>query len=158
MSVFSRILPQPLMSLLILGLWLILAPAPGLGQALISLVLAVSLPWATRGFWPDRPRLSHPVVALRLLGVVLSDIVTANLLVARQVLGPAEALRPGFLEVPLDLGDPFLAGRREKDEREPPLLAVEAAHFLEADKVEKGDRCIRVGDADHAVQIFDHAG
>lgn len=109
MSLVHRILPQPLLSLLILGLWLILASEPSAGQIVLGAVLAVLLPWATRGFWPDRPRLADPLAGLRLLGIVLADIVTANLLVARQVLGPPEALRPGFLEVPLDLRDPFLA-------------------------------------------------
>ena len=40
---------------------------------------------------------------------MLADIVTANLEVARQVVGPVERLRPGFLEVPLDVADPFVA-------------------------------------------------
>ncbi|WP_372619133.1 Na+/H+ antiporter subunit E [Falsiroseomonas sp.] len=109
MSLLYRILPQPVLSLLILGLWLILAPTPSFGQVLLGSVLAVLLPWATRGFWPDQPQLTQPIAALRLAGVVLADIVMANVLVARQVLGPPEALRPGFLDVPLDLDDPFVA-------------------------------------------------
>ena len=75
----------------------------------LGAALAVLLPWMTRGFWPDRPRLADPVAALRLVVVVLGDIVTANLLVARQVLGPPSALRPDFLDVPLDIADPFVA-------------------------------------------------
>lgn len=109
MTVLYRILPQPAMSLLILGLWLVLAPAPSTGQVLIGLLLAVGLPWATRGFWPDRPRIADAGAALRLFGVVLFDIVVANLVVARQILGPVGRLRPGFLEVPLELPDPFVA-------------------------------------------------
>ncbi|MCB4823354.1 Na+/H+ antiporter subunit E [Roseicella aerolata] len=109
MSGFYRVLPQPVMSLLILGLWLILAPAPTLGQVLIGLILAIALPWATRGFWPDRPRLTNIGAALRLLAVFLADVIMANLVVARQILGPVGRLRPAFLEVPLDLRDPFVA-------------------------------------------------
>jgi multicomponent K+:H+ antiporter subunit E len=105
----TRVLPRPGLSVLILGVWLILAPAPTTGQVLIGLALAVALPMATRGFWPGDVRLRRPVAALRLMGVVLADIVTANLLVARQVLGPPEELRPGFLEVPLAIADPFVA-------------------------------------------------
>jgi multicomponent K+:H+ antiporter subunit E len=140
----SRILPQPVMSLLILGVWLVLAPAPTLGQFLIGLSLALALPWLTRGFWPEQPRLHRPLVALRFLGVVLADIVTANLLVARQVLGPTEALRPGFLEVPLDIADPFVAtmlgsivsltpGTVSVDvDRERGVLIVHALHLPDA--------------------------
>ena len=105
----SGVLPRPGLSLLILGLWLVLAPGPSLGQVLIGLALAIALPLATRGFWPGRVRVRRPVAAMRLLGVVVADIVTANMLVARQVLGPPEALRPGFLDVPLDIADPFVA-------------------------------------------------
>jgi multicomponent K+:H+ antiporter subunit E len=105
----SRLFPLPVVSLLVLGLWLILAPAPTLGQVLIGAALALLLPRATRGFWPDRSAVRDPLAALRLIGVVLLDIVTANILVARQVLGPPEALKPGFFEVPLDLPDPFVA-------------------------------------------------
>ncbi|MBY0334561.1 MAG: Na+/H+ antiporter subunit E [Acetobacteraceae bacterium] len=105
----SHVLPRPGLSLLILGLWLVLAPAPTTGQVLIGLALAVALPVLTRGFWPGRVRVRRPLAALRLLGVVLADIVTANLLVARQVLGPPERLRPGFFAVPLEIHDPFVA-------------------------------------------------
>ena len=104
-----RVLPRPGLSLLILGLWLILAPAPTRGQVLIGLGMAVALPLVTRRFWPADVRLRRPGAALRLLGIVLGDIVTANLLVARQVLGPPGALRPGFFEVPLEDDEPFVA-------------------------------------------------
>lgn len=105
----SHGLPRPGLSALILGLWLVLAPAPTIGQVLIGLVLAIALPLATRGFWPGEVRVRRPFTALRLFGVVIVDIVTANLLVARQVLGPSEVLRPAFLDVPLDIADPFVS-------------------------------------------------
>jgi len=104
-----HVLPQPMLSLLILGLWLVLVPSPGVGSLLIGLGLALGLPWATRSFWPDRPRLVNVGAALRLLGVVLADIIVANIEVGRQVIGPPDRLRPDFLEVPLDIADPFIA-------------------------------------------------
>lgn len=109
MNLLGSLLPRPVTSLLILLLWLILAPAPTRGQVLLGLALGILLPLLTRGFWPDGQRLASPAQALRLIGVVLADIVAANFLVARQVLGPVEDLRPAFFEVPLDLRDPFLA-------------------------------------------------
>jgi multicomponent K+:H+ antiporter subunit E len=104
-----HVLPQPVLSLLILGLWLVLAPSPGVGHLLIAIALALGLPWLTRSFWPDPPRLADAEAALRLIGIVVSDIVVANIEVARQVIGPPERLRPGFLEVPLDIEDPLVA-------------------------------------------------
>jgi multicomponent K+:H+ antiporter subunit E len=139
----TRLLPRPGLSVLILGLWLVLAPAPTSGQVLIGLALAIALPLATRGFWPGAVRLRRPLAALRLLGIVLADIVTANLLVARQVLGPPEELRPAFLDVPLDIADPFVAtllgsivsltpGTVSVDiDRERQVLQVHALHLEE---------------------------
>jgi len=53
--------------------------------------------------------LRKPLMAFRFFLRVLGDIVAANLVVARQVLGPLDRIRPGFVEVPLDLEDPFVA-------------------------------------------------
>ena len=105
----SRLLPQPVTSLLIALLWLLLTPAPGGGSVIIALALALAIPLWTRRFWPDPPRLRRPGTALALFLRVLADIVAANLTVARQVLGPPARLRPAFFQVPLALTDPFVA-------------------------------------------------
>lgn len=105
----ARLLPFPLLSLIIFILWLGLAPAPTPGQALLGGIIAIAMPHLTRSFWPNPPRIRKPLAGLRLVGVVLFDIVTANVEVARQVVGPIRALRPGFLAVPLDIDDPFIA-------------------------------------------------
>jgi len=109
MTLLRRALPQPVMSLLIFGLWLALAPAPGPGQLLLAALLGLGLPWLTRRFWPDPPRVAEIGTGLRLIGRVLRDILIANLEVARRVVGPIRSLRPAFLEVPLDIADPFVA-------------------------------------------------
>lgn len=105
----SRVLPQPLVSLAILALWIAIAPAPGLGQIVLGGMVALAIPWFTHPFWPDPPRLVRPVVAVRLFLTVLWDIVVANVQVARLVLGPADRLHPVFIEVPLEIEDPFVA-------------------------------------------------
>ena len=46
-----------------------------------------------------------------------------------------------------------LAGGRKKDEREAPGLIIEAPHFLQPDQLEKSHSRIRVGYADHSVEI-----
>lgn len=103
-----KVLPQPVTSLLIFGLWLALSGL-GVGSLLMAALLAVLLPLLTRHFWPEPPRVRNFGAALRLVGRVLIDIVTANLTVARQVLGPVAKLRPAFFEVPVDVKDPFVA-------------------------------------------------
>lgn len=104
-----RLLPQPVTSALIFGLWLALANSLAPGTLLMGGCLALLLPLATRRFWPYAPRVRRPLVALRLLGRVLGDILRANLTVARQVLGPVDKLRPAFFEVPVAIEDPFVA-------------------------------------------------
>lgn len=105
----SRLLPQPVTSLLIFGLWLALSGSLSFGSVLMALVLALLLPLATRRFWPEPPRVRSYGAAVRLVGRVLVDIVSANLTVARQVLGPINNLRPAFFDIPLALDDPFVA-------------------------------------------------
>jgi len=105
----SRVLPQPLVSLAILALWLALAPEPDAGQIVLGAAVAVAIPWFTHPFWPDRPRLVRPGAAARLFLRVLWDIAVANVQVARLVLGPASRLHPVFIELPLEIEDPFVA-------------------------------------------------
>lgn len=105
----SRVLPQPVVSLLILALWMALAPALTIGQFLLGFVLAIAIPWFTHRLWPNYPRLRRPFLAVRLFVRVLADIVIANIEVARLVLGPLDRLNPHLIELPLDIDDPFIA-------------------------------------------------
>lgn len=105
----SRLFPLPFTSLAILGLWLILASTYSMGSLVMGATVAILVPLWTVRFWPDRPILRKPLKSLGLFFLVCRDIVAANLVVARQVLGPLDRIRPGFVEVPLDLADPFVA-------------------------------------------------
>ena len=105
----NRVLPQPVVSLLILALWMALAPAMTVGQFLLGGVLALAIPHFTQGLWPDRPRLRRPLLAIRLFLRVIADIIVANIEVARLVLGPLDRLNPHLIELPLDIDDPFVA-------------------------------------------------
>lgn len=104
-----KILPQPVTSLLVFGLWLALSGSLGLGTLLLAAFLALVLPLMTQRFWPAPPRVRSYGAVLRLVGRVLVDILTANVTVARQVLGPIGNLRPAFFEVPVAVDDPFVA-------------------------------------------------
>ena len=50
---------------------------------------------------------SRPLLLLAFAGRVLKDIIVANFAVARVVLGPADAIRPVFVRVPLDIRGDF---------------------------------------------------
>lgn len=105
----KRIFPRPALSVAIFLLWAALANAASLGAILLGALLALALPLVTRPFWPEAPRLARPRVVWRLAARVAVDIILANVAVARRVVGPLGRLRPAFVEVPLDLRDPFVA-------------------------------------------------
>lgn len=100
------LLPHPLLSLVMLVVWLTLnntvAPAHVLLGAFLAWVLPLAGLHLADGTWPH---LRSPWVAFKLALRVLLDIVTSNVEVMRRVLGPESAIRPGFVRVPLDLTD-----------------------------------------------------
>jgi multicomponent K+:H+ antiporter subunit E len=49
----------------------------------------------------------RPAVVARLAAVVTRDVIVSNIEVARRILGPEAALRPGFVAVPLAIADPY---------------------------------------------------
>lgn len=100
-------LPQPLFSLCLWLVWLLLGNTLAVGQVLLGALLAMVLPLISVRFWPDRPRLRRPLQLLRYLLVLLWDIIVANLVVARLILGPTRNLRPAFICLPLDLCSDF---------------------------------------------------
>lgn len=102
-----RWLPHPASSAALLAIWLMFNNTIAPAHILLGAFLGIAIPWLTRAFWPEELRLSHPMAALRLTFVVLYDIVIANVTVARLILGPVSALRPAFVEVPLQLQSPY---------------------------------------------------
>lgn len=102
----KRWLHFPLLSLCLWLIWMALTSFSW-GQALLGLVLAVLLPLATRSFWTEVPRVRSLRKLLVFTARVLWDIVVANVEVAILILGPARRLRPGFIELPIELNDEF---------------------------------------------------
>lgn len=100
---YSLMLPQPRLTLVLVLVWLLLNNSMGPGQILLGLLLGWLIPLFTRRFWPETLQLHAPLTLLRFVGVVLWDILVANLTVARLILGQPGQLRPAFFEVPLDL-------------------------------------------------------
>ena len=92
----NRWLPQPLFSLCLWLIWLLLNNSGAPGQALLGALLAVAVPLFTVRFWPNRPRLQRPWRLASYLAVLLWDITLANLVVARLILGPIRQASPGI--------------------------------------------------------------
>lgn len=102
------LLPHPLLSLSIVGIWLLLWDAFSVGLLLIGTILAVAIPIFARRFWPDAPGVRNPWMLTVYIVVFSWDVIVANLNVARLILSPNDSLRPTFLEIPLDIDHPFL--------------------------------------------------
>ena len=103
----NRWLPQPLLSLSLVGLWLLLNNSAAMGQIVLGALIALALPLFTVRFRPRQLCIRHPLKLMRYLLVLLCDITTANLLVARLIIGSPSRLRPAFIHLPVDLDNEF---------------------------------------------------
>jgi multicomponent K+:H+ antiporter subunit E len=102
----KRILPAPLLSLALLGLWLVLNRSFSAGQLVLGGVLAIAIPLLTAGLRPLPVRIRAPGAALRLALTVMADTVQSNIAVARLLLAPSRRRHPsGFVQIPLELRD-----------------------------------------------------
>lgn len=101
----TRWLPSPVLSLAVLLLWLLLVADASPGQWLLGGVLGLLLPLAGGILQPQRARFGRLWPVAVLARRVAWDIVLSSIEVARRILGPEAAIRPGFVWVPLDLRD-----------------------------------------------------
>ena len=99
----KRLFPHPLLSLLLVLVWMLLANQLNFGHMLLGALLGWAIPLYTARFWPESVTVKRPLKLLRFLAVVLYDILVANVTVARLVLGPTANIRPAFIEMPLEL-------------------------------------------------------
>ncbi|HES76977.1 MAG TPA: Na+/H+ antiporter subunit E [bacterium] len=98
----KRLLPHPWLTASLLLIWLLLNNSFSLGHIVLGAILAVFIPWLTQSFFPEHISIRKPRVLLRFLGIVLWDILIANVIVAKRILGSPDRLQPGFMIVPLD--------------------------------------------------------
>jgi multicomponent K+:H+ antiporter subunit E len=109
----SRLLPHPLLTPILVLIWLLLVNSLTPGHILLGLLLGWAIPAFTLRFWPETVRIRRPLALLRFMGVVLYDILVANFNVASLILRGPSQLEPKFVEVPLrlrsDLGISLLA-------------------------------------------------
>lgn len=103
MTIVNHLLPHPILSTVLLILWLLLTNSLSFGQFFLGLLLGGTIPLLTKCFWPERVIIHKPFRLLRYIAILLFDIVTANFIVAKLVLGNPDRLKPVFVELPLDL-------------------------------------------------------
>ncbi|MCO7232496.1 MULTISPECIES: Na+/H+ antiporter subunit E [unclassified Cobetia] len=103
----SRLLPTPMLSVLLLIVWLMLQNSVAPGQILLGAVLAIAIPILTYRFWEPQPDLQKPWRLISYFLRVIMDIIIANLQVSYLILNPRAKFRPAFVRYPLELEEKF---------------------------------------------------
>jgi multicomponent K+:H+ antiporter subunit E len=99
----TRLLPHPILSPTLTGLWLLLVNSITPGQIVLGLLLGWMIPLLTLRFWPEVVTIRKPSTLLWYVGLLLWDIIVANFTVARLILGDVDRLKPVFIQLPLSL-------------------------------------------------------
>lgn len=103
----SRLIPHPLLSITLTLVWLGLVNKVTPGNLLLGVIFGVVVPMITAPYWPDRPTLRRPMVAIRYIFVALWDIVVANVQVALMIaFKPRADFKSRWITVPLELTSP----------------------------------------------------
>jgi len=103
----KKILPHPILSLVLWLVWLLLNNTVAPGHILLGAILAFFIPLLTSGFWPEKVCIRHPFTLFKFVLTVLWDIMIANVIVAKLILGNKDKLQPTFLHIPLDIEQPL---------------------------------------------------
>lgn len=107
MTPLRRLVPQPVLSIVLLAMWLVLARSISAAQIVLGLTIALIVPVLVSGLWPASTRIRRPLTILRYTLLVCGDVLHSNAVVAWGVLRwrwkpPAHR----FVIIPLDLRDP----------------------------------------------------
>lgn len=102
----GRLVPAPLLSALLLALWLALARSVSPGQVVLGLALALLVPLLTTSL-RVKARVRRPFRLLRYIGTVALDVLASNFVVAWSVVAWRwQKPRSRFVIIPLELRDP----------------------------------------------------
>ncbi|EAQ45892.1 pH adaption potassium efflux system protein PhaE [Roseobacter sp. MED193] len=107
MRLLRRLLPHPILTLLLTLAWVLLTSTWTLNSLVFGFLLGLLIPFLTQPYWPQQMRLKKPIKIIEYILIVLYDIVVANVIVARIVVFKPNAKRqPAWIAVPLDLLTP----------------------------------------------------
>jgi multicomponent K+:H+ antiporter subunit E len=103
----KRLLPAPLLSVLLFMAWLLLQGSLAPGTLLLAALLALAIPLLVQPLRPLPVRVRRPGTVLRLLLRVAIDSARSNIAVLRLLLVPTPRRHAsGFVTIPLRLRDP----------------------------------------------------
>jgi len=90
----------------LLIIWLLLNNSVSPGHLATGTILALLLAWAAMALRPVRSRPKHPLLMIKLVARVVSDIIHSNFAVARLIILGPDSHTPGFMKIPLSMRDP----------------------------------------------------
>ena len=100
----TRLIPHPLLTLTLILVWLGLVNTVTLGNLILAAAFGILIPMLTAAYWPDRPAIARPLKIAAYVGLVLWDIVLANVEVAIVILFRRERdIHSRWVAVPLEL-------------------------------------------------------
>lgn len=99
----TKLLPSPLLSLFLLGFWLLLQNSVSVGQIILGSFLAVGIPLFTHRGLDYRTSLHRPKLIMEYLLLVFIDIIQSNIDIAAIILLPSRRIRPALIEYPLEI-------------------------------------------------------
>lgn len=106
-SLGKRLLPHPMLSVILVVVWCLLANALSLGTVFLGVVLGILVPIVTAAYWPHRPATPKLFRLTAYVLMVMWDIAIANVKVALIVLFKRNAaMQSAWLVIPLELKTP----------------------------------------------------
>ncbi len=103
----KKLLPRPLLSLALLGLWLMLNQSLAPADWLLGALIACAIPLWVRPLLTHRLQIHKPWALVRLLGWSLVEIARSALAVSSIILfRRSKNVHSEFIRIPLDMHDP----------------------------------------------------
>ncbi len=104
---YRWLVPHPLLTLILAVVWILLQNEITAGMVVFGLILGIIIPRITSVWWPDQPQGFRLGKMITYSGIVIWDIVVANIQVAWIVLTvPNSKLKPAWIVIPLKLKHP----------------------------------------------------
>lgn len=102
----NRVLPYPLLTFGLFGMWLLLTQSVSIAQILLGAIVALIAAHGMRLLRAERPKVRAYRPLLRLAPIVIGDILRSNLAVAKIVLFPRKDRVSAFVRLPIALESP----------------------------------------------------
>jgi multicomponent K+:H+ antiporter subunit E len=99
-----RLIPHPILTLALILTWMLLVNGTRLGSLILGTILGLIIPLITARYWQGRPAIRNLPGLAAYCGLVIWDILVANVVVARIILFMRpEDIRSAWIAVPVDL-------------------------------------------------------